>query len=83
MSAFGATEFPATGGLNPNTTCDAIADFVLKYSLDGVDLDFEDNDGFSTGIAEKWLIDCTRTIRKKLPVGNIYRFILNIFLRFR
>lgn len=39
-------------GLNPNTTCDKIADFVLANKLDGIDLDFEDNDGFESGIAE-------------------------------
>ena len=38
--------------------------------LDGVDLDWEDNKALERGKGEKWLIECTKTIREYLPVGK-------------
>ena len=43
VSAFGATEFPASGGLDPIIECSKFANFVKDNNLDGIDLDFEDN----------------------------------------
>jgi len=43
VSAFGATQFPTSQGFDANTTCTNLANFVKDNSLDGVDLDYEDN----------------------------------------
>jgi hypothetical protein len=43
ISAFGATEFPTTGGKDPVKTANDFADFILKNNVDGVDIDWEDN----------------------------------------
>ena len=41
VSAFGATEMPTH--TDPVETGNALADFVLQYSFDGCDIDYEDN----------------------------------------
>lgn len=43
VSAFGATEFPTTNGLDPTMCAQKLGDFVLQNNLDGVDIDWEDN----------------------------------------
>lgn len=69
ISAFGGTEHPASQGVDPVTHCTTIAEYVRDNHLDGVDLDFEDNQGMEAGIGEQWIIDCTRAVRAVLPVG--------------
>lgn len=69
ISAFGATEHPTTLGADPVTTCTTMAQFVKNNHLDGIDLDWEDNDAMEEGTGEQWLIDCTLAIRAVLPVG--------------
>jgi len=59
MSAFGATENPTSLGYDPTTTCSAVANFVVQNNLDGVDIDWEDNQAMVNGIGEAWLITCT------------------------
>lgn len=46
VSAFGATEHPTTTGYNPTTCANNLADYVLAYDLDGIDLDYEDSAAF-------------------------------------
>jgi len=43
---------------------------VIDNNLDGVDLDYEDNDAMNKGKAEDWLISCTKAIREVLPKGE-------------
>lgn len=68
ISAFGATDMPTSK--SATTVCTNLANFAKKNLFDGVDLDYEDNEAFEKGTAEKWLIDCTKAIRKILPVGQ-------------
>jgi chitinase len=68
LSAFGATWLPTAE--NAQITCDRLAELVIQNNLDGIDLDYEDNDAMNHGKAEEWLIKCTQTIRQKLPKGQ-------------
>ena len=43
ISAFGSTEFPTSGGVNPVDCATKLGNFVLNNNLDGVDIDWEDN----------------------------------------
>lgn len=43
ISAFGATEFPTTAGVDPVDCANKLGNFVLENNLDGVDIDWEDN----------------------------------------
>ncbi len=43
ISAFGATQFPTTGGVDPVDCATKLGNFVLENNLDGVDIDWEDN----------------------------------------
>lgn len=67
LSAFGATEFPTTQGMDADSTCTKLAQAVLANNLDGLDLDWEDNDALEAGKGEAWLITCTKAARKILP----------------
>ncbi|ETO30276.1 hypothetical protein RFI_06843 [Reticulomyxa filosa] len=84
MSCFGSTDYP-TQSTNPNTLGMNIANFVKQYQLDGVDLDWEDTNAFSsgaftlcvcvcmrTGLGETWLSNLTSTIRSQLPSSQGY-----------
>ncbi len=72
VSAFGATEFPTSGGLDATTTCTSIAEFVKENQLDGLDIDWEDNSAMNEGIGEQWIIECTKAARAVLPKGKYY-----------
>jgi hypothetical protein len=41
VSAFGSTDAPTSAGYDPTTVANNLAAFVLKYDLDGVDIDYE------------------------------------------
>jgi chitinase len=41
VSAFGSTDTPTTNRHDPTTVANNLAAFVLKYNLDGVDIDYE------------------------------------------
>ena len=47
ISAFGATEFPTSAGYNPDTHCKNLGNYVVQHNLDGIDLDYEDNDAMN------------------------------------
>ncbi|ORY50408.1 glycoside hydrolase [Rhizoclosmatium globosum] len=70
VSAFGATEWPTRDGIDPITSANRIADFVIQFGLDGVDVDYEDSDAFNAGTAEQWLITYTKTLRLRLPASR-------------
>lgn len=38
ISAFGATEFPTTGGVDPAGAAQSLAQWVKDYGMDGVDV---------------------------------------------
>ena len=68
LSAFGATWNPTDR--DPVSTCSQLAYHVKENNLDGLDLDYEDNEAMNKGRAEDWLIQCTKTIRQILPKGE-------------
>ena len=41
VSAFGSTEQPTTSGTDPIATANTMADWVIQYGLDGIDVDYE------------------------------------------
>jgi hypothetical protein len=70
VSAFGATEVPTTAREDAVKTCNELAEWVLFNHLDGVDLDWEDNNALESGTGEQWLITCTKVLRQRLPKGK-------------
>ncbi|KAJ7728956.1 glycoside hydrolase family 18 protein [Mycena maculata] len=72
ISAFGSDDQPSTSGVDPVTMATTIANFVVEYNLDGVDVDYEDFPSFDsgTGAGEDWLISFTTQLRTILPVGQ-------------
>lgn len=71
VSAFGATEFPTSGGVDPIACAQKLGDFVKNNNLDGVDIDWEDNSAMEAGKGEQWLIDFTKKLREILPTHII------------
>ncbi len=67
ISAFGATEFPTTIGVDAVTCATDLATFVSQNNLDGVDLDWEDNDAMENSTGQAWLVAFTKKLRQKLP----------------
>lgn len=60
---------PTSNGYEPTSYCTDLAWFVKNNNLDGIDLDYEDNDAMNRGTGEDWVIRCTRAIRNVLPSG--------------
>lgn len=67
ISAFGATEFPTSAGIDPIDCANKLGGFVNANNLDGVDIDWEDNAAMEAGKGEAWLISFTRRLRELLP----------------
>jgi chitinase len=72
VSAFGATEFPTSAGVDPVACGTKLANFVKQNQLDGVDLDWEDNAAMEAGKGEAWLVSITKTLRNLLPKSQGY-----------
>ncbi|KAJ7247665.1 glycoside hydrolase [Mycena haematopus] len=72
VSAFGSTDVPTSSGVNPVTMATTMANWVVQYNLDGIDVDYEDFNAFDagTGAAENWLISFTTQLRTILPQGS-------------
>lgn len=70
VSAFGATDIPTAA--DPTTVANNLAAYVKNNNLDGVDVDYEDLDGFNSGsgASETWLINFTKALRAQLPQGQ-------------
>ena len=51
VSAFGATEFPTSAGYDPDSYCTTLGQYVVQHNLDGIDLDWEDNDAMNRVIS--------------------------------
>ena len=65
VSAFGGTSFPTSQGIPARACGENLAQFVIDMQLDGVDLDYEDNDAMEAGTAVPWLIEMTDAMVKK------------------
>ncbi|KAH9888971.1 glycoside hydrolase [Cubamyces lactineus] len=70
VSVFGSTDVPTSSGADPVATANTIAAWVKQYSLDGVDVDYEDFNAMDAGTAENWLITFTQQLRSQLPSGS-------------
>ncbi|KAJ7446689.1 glycoside hydrolase [Mycena latifolia] len=72
VSAFGSTDKPTTSGADPIATANTMGQWVIKYDLDGVDVDYEDFTAFDAGDgqAEAWVISFTTQLRTLLPQGK-------------
>ncbi|UZJ54144.1 hypothetical protein CBS101457_003464 [Exobasidium rhododendri] len=72
VSVFGETSKPQSTGNDPLVLANTIAAFVIKYGLQGVDVDYEEYDLFTQVLATKWLIPFTRQLRSKLARSSGY-----------
>ncbi|KAI0788757.1 glycoside hydrolase [Abortiporus biennis] len=72
VSAFGSTDVPTSSGADPIATANTMAAWVKQFSLDGIDVDYEDFNAFDAGNgkAEQWLISFTQQLRTQLPAGQ-------------
>jgi hypothetical protein len=53
--------------LDPSSVATSLANWVLDNNLDGVDIDYEDNDAMTLSTAENWLITFQRKLKQLLP----------------
>jgi chitinase len=67
ISAFGATDFPTSAGKDPIITANSLATFVAGNNVDGVIIDWEDNNAMDAGTGESWLISFQKQLRSQLP----------------
>ena len=67
ISAFGGTAHPTSEKKDPTQCAKELAAFVLSHSLDGVDIDYEDNAAMEAGTGATWVITFTRVLRERLP----------------
>ncbi|KAG1822394.1 hypothetical protein EV424DRAFT_1346603 [Suillus variegatus] len=72
VSAFGSTDVPTTDGYDPTILANSLADYVLEYDIDGVDVDYADIYAMDAenGSAEIWLTTFTIAFRARLPICN-------------
>ena len=72
VSAFGSVEQPTTAGVDPTKAAETMSQWVIDNGLDGIDVDYEDQDALasSDGEAVEWIITFTKTLRSKLPPGK-------------
>jgi len=72
VSAFGSTDTPTTDGYDAVTLATTMAQWVIDWDLDGIDIDWEDFAAMNlqNGQAEYWLISFTETLRSMLPAGE-------------
>ncbi|KAJ6454362.1 glycoside hydrolase [Mycena sanguinolenta] len=71
VSAFGSTYLPTSLGNDPTAAANYIANYVISFGLDGVDVDYEDFAAVETaGTAVAWLTTFTKALRAQLPQGQ-------------
>ncbi|KAN0078084.1 carbohydrate-binding module family 5 protein [Tylopilus felleus] len=70
VSAFGPTQTPTSSGVDPTSAASTMADWVVQYGLNGIDVAYEDSAAFEGGTAENWLTTLTQQLRAKLPKGQ-------------
>jgi hypothetical protein len=50
IGVFGSYELPATAGYSPIAVASDLADFVSSMNVDGIDINWQDTNSFTTGI---------------------------------
>lgn len=68
---FGPSELPTTAGYNAGAVASYLASFVTQFKLDGVDIDYQDDEAFVKGTAEVWLKTFITVLRRRLPSHKI------------
>ena len=71
VRAFGPSEFPTTAGYHAGAVASYLATFVTQFNLDGVDIDYQDDEAFVKGTAEQWLKSFITVLRTQLPSHTI------------
>ncbi|KIK52437.1 glycoside hydrolase family 18 protein [Collybiopsis luxurians FD-317 M1] len=66
VSAFGSNQNPTTWKIDPIAMADKMADWVIKYDLDGIDVNYEDFNAIAVGTAGEWVVKFTKQLRTKL-----------------
>lgn len=66
--------------MDPTVCARKLAAFVKNNSLDGVDVNYQDNVAFNNAIAENWLISFTNTLRDLLPFHILSHTIQDYYL---
>ncbi|KAL4443118.1 hypothetical protein ABPG74_002185 [Tetrahymena malaccensis] len=70
ISAFGAAQNPT--GFDPKLVAESLAKWVNENPyIDGIDIDYEDNDAIVDGTGTKWLITFQKVLREKLDNKNL------------
>lgn len=72
VSLFGDRDLVTTNNKDAVAVANSVADWVQKYDIDGVDVDYEDFGAMDArnGKAEQWVIDLTKQLRQRLPQGQ-------------
>ena len=74
VSAFRETDSPAGSGVDPAALAQAMANWVIAYGMDGIDVDWEETtrvtDPTKRGVGEAWLATFNQTLRQTLPQGQ-------------
>lgn len=72
VSVFGSTDVPTSTNADPIATANTMANWVIQWGLDGIDVDYEDFNAFDAGDgkAEAWLVSFTKQLRTILPQGT-------------
>lgn len=81
IAAFGATDHPIAQGEDPSTLGTLIANAVITYQLDGVDIDHEETSYLTTaGSGANWLCTLTNAIRAQFNNYPNKEYLLSIEL---
>lgn len=67
VGAFGTTEHPTTVWVEPMELAGNLSKFVMENNLDGVDVDWEDNEAMKNGKGVDWLVRFSAVLRQNLP----------------
>ena len=67
VSAFGETDSPAGSGVDPAALAQAMANWVIAYGMDGIDVDWEETAlaRARAGVGEQWLVTFTQVLRTR------------------
>ncbi|KAK0217905.1 glycoside hydrolase family 18 protein [Armillaria fumosa] len=72
VSVFGSTDKPTSNRADPIATANTMSEWVKRYNLDGIDVDYEDFKAVDAGDgqAEDWIVVFTKQLRRQLPQGE-------------
>ena len=71
VNVFSGFEYPTTAGFKAEEVAINLAQFVINFNFDGVDIDYQDSFAFRNGKGEQWLINFTNKLKNLLPTHLI------------